>query len=238
MNKIRNNFKIIFITFVVSGIIFSTLGVYAGIIINSNTVSYNNATGLDSTNVQDAIDELYSKTTIGDALSRDILSSKSAMSKGREVLGTMPNNEAWSYTPEDIEKVFIPEGYHNGEGYIDTQGLYDKLYVEVPLQIMAKEPDKVDRKTVKAGKSVSIDCGFKTSHMTIAYRNDNTSVDRIGLGFFDFVNEKRYLYWAANPSEYQDDRGFSFNITNVTDTGFTYKSTATTDHYIIMFIYR
>ena len=52
------------IGFVVGAIVFSGIGVYAAITFPSNEVSYDNkASGLKSTNVKDAIDELYSACT-------------------------------------------------------------------------------------------------------------------------------------------------------------------------------
>ena len=48
------------IGFIIGAIVFGTIGVYAAIIIAGSQVSYSNAsTGLSSTNVQGAIDELY-----------------------------------------------------------------------------------------------------------------------------------------------------------------------------------
>lgn len=60
---INNNIKV-FIAFII-GLILATTGVYATSILNSKEVPYSNAnSGLSSTNVQSAIDELYNKTTM------------------------------------------------------------------------------------------------------------------------------------------------------------------------------
>ena len=67
MNKVRkifkNNYKILI--GLILGVIISVGGVYAAATISGSTVSYSNTTsGLSSTTVQDAIDELYNKTDI------------------------------------------------------------------------------------------------------------------------------------------------------------------------------
>ena len=49
--------------FVLGGIVFGTIGVYAATTLLSQSVSYNNTTsGASSTNVQGALDELYTKS--------------------------------------------------------------------------------------------------------------------------------------------------------------------------------
>ena len=69
MKKKKEKFiKQNFIGFIIGGIIFGTLGVYAAITFPSNEVSFDpsNST-LTSTNVKDAIDELYKKCTTSSA---------------------------------------------------------------------------------------------------------------------------------------------------------------------------
>lgn len=44
------------------------------------------------------------------------------------LVGTMPNNGAWSNTPTVNGKVSIPSGYHNGKGYVDTMSVYNIGY--------------------------------------------------------------------------------------------------------------
>ena len=58
---LKNNIKL-FLGIIIGGIVFGTIGVYAAILYASSDVSYDNTTsGLTSTNVQDALDELYTK---------------------------------------------------------------------------------------------------------------------------------------------------------------------------------
>lgn len=103
--KKRNFFKQNIIGFIIGGIIFGSLGVYAAITFPSDEVSFDpsNST-LMSTNVQDAIDELYNKcngepTTADQILAREnIVTSGSGLyedeyEKGRYIFkGANPTN--------------------------------------------------------------------------------------------------------------------------------------------------
>lgn len=103
--KKRNFFKQNLIGFIIGGIIFGSLGVYAAITFPSDEVSFDpsNST-LMSTNVQDAIDELYNKcngepTTADQILAREnIVTSGSGLyedeyEKGRYIFkGANPTN--------------------------------------------------------------------------------------------------------------------------------------------------
>ncbi len=60
----KNYLKTNLISFIVGVVIFSCIGVYAVVNFPSNEVTYNNKeSGLKSTNVKDAIDELYTECT-------------------------------------------------------------------------------------------------------------------------------------------------------------------------------
>ena len=65
MKKIKELFKKnikLVIGFIIGGIVFGTIGVYAATALLSQSVYYNNSTsGASSTNVQGALDELYTK---------------------------------------------------------------------------------------------------------------------------------------------------------------------------------
>lgn len=59
-NKIKNFSKKYLIGFVISGILSVSISVYAVVTFPSNDVTYDNSSsGLKSTNVKEAIDELY-----------------------------------------------------------------------------------------------------------------------------------------------------------------------------------
>lgn len=59
---LKTNIKIV-LAFIIGGIVFGTIGVYAATTLLSQSVYYNNSTsGATSTNVQGAIDELYTRS--------------------------------------------------------------------------------------------------------------------------------------------------------------------------------
>lgn len=81
---IKNNVKVL-IAFILGGIILGTGGVYAATVINASDVSYSNASsGMTSTNVQGAIEELYNDSkknldfideTVGTDFAHDVFAS-------------------------------------------------------------------------------------------------------------------------------------------------------------------
>lgn len=65
-NKTKSYLKYTLIGILISGIIFGTLSVYAAITFPSNDISFDSSnSALKSTNIQNAIDELYKKCTTG-----------------------------------------------------------------------------------------------------------------------------------------------------------------------------
>lgn len=77
-DKKKKSLNRIFI-FVLSGLIFGTIGVYAATYFPSDDVTYDNTeSGLSSNNVQDAIDELYENCS-STATSRDYIYSKESI---------------------------------------------------------------------------------------------------------------------------------------------------------------
>ena len=123
----------------------------------SNTIEYSPTdTSWNVSNVNEAINSLYSIKTeldatkteldstktelnstqtslnnlkgIGDATAAQILSGKKAVVKGSTLTGTMTNRGAWTNTPTGSGKVTIPAGYHNGSGYVNTATVYTNGY--------------------------------------------------------------------------------------------------------------
>lgn len=70
------------ILLIIFGIMMFSVGVSAGVVLNANQVSYNNKT------VEDALNDLYSKSNYGDATASDIKSGKTALVNGSIVTGT------------------------------------------------------------------------------------------------------------------------------------------------------
>ena len=63
MKKIFKFVKQNIIGFIIGGIVFGSLGVYAAGVITSQEVTYEDNTSIGATNVQDAIDKLNTKAT-------------------------------------------------------------------------------------------------------------------------------------------------------------------------------
>ena len=87
----------------------------------SSEVSYNKNS---QTNVQGAINDLYSKANYGNATANDILSGKKALVGGKEVVGTFTCTVSASQTPGDAAPENIDEGkiaWVNGEKIVGTR---------------------------------------------------------------------------------------------------------------------
>ena len=66
---------------------------------------------------------------VGDALTENVLDGKTFTNEsGIGLVGTMEDHGAWMNTPVESEKVSIPIGYHNGEGYVDTSVCVQNAY--------------------------------------------------------------------------------------------------------------
>ena len=63
MKKIFKFVKQNIIGFIIGGIVFGSLGVYAAVVITSKEITYEDNTSIGATNVQDAIDKLNTKAT-------------------------------------------------------------------------------------------------------------------------------------------------------------------------------
>ena len=86
-NIIKKNYK--FLLGILIGAIITATSAYAVTSIASSSVAYNNTTsGLSSTNVKDALDEIYSIQNSGNAKASDILAGKKAFSGGKLITGT------------------------------------------------------------------------------------------------------------------------------------------------------
>lgn len=63
---------------------------------------------------------------LGTAAVNNVLDGITFTSKeGLCIEGAMPNNGAWVTTPTENGNILIPEGYHNGNGYVDTSNVYN-----------------------------------------------------------------------------------------------------------------
>jgi len=126
----KGKFKDICIGIIIGGIVFGGMGV-AAVTLEAEQIAY---TPTDSTfkvsNTKMALDELYHLSQLGNASSTDLLIGKEALVGGKKIIGSMVNNGTWINTPTEKGKVIIPEGYHNGSGYVDTTVVYDQAILD------------------------------------------------------------------------------------------------------------
>ena len=120
-NFIRNNVKVV-VAFILGGIILGTCGAYASSVISASDVSYSNASsGIPSTNVQGAIDSLYTKAKDAEAKCPDGYKCTKMMCKRATTLHkeVCANSDTRGYCQAD--------GYSNGSqieyGSLGTKGI-------------------------------------------------------------------------------------------------------------------
>ena len=118
-NFIRNNVKVV-VAFILGGIILGTCGAYASSVISASDVSYSNtSSGIPSTNVQGAIDSLYTKAKDAEAKCPDgYTCTKNPICKRATTLHKETCTQTSNYCAGD--------GYTNGSeieyGSLGTEG--------------------------------------------------------------------------------------------------------------------
>ena len=95
---------------------------------------------IDLTNVKDSDGN---PIAMGSAAENQVLSGETfSNDKGFNKVGTMPNNGAWSSVATGNGKVMIPEGYHNGSGYVDVSGSYNEGFNAGKQSVSVKRMEK------------------------------------------------------------------------------------------------
>ena len=64
--------------------------------------------------------------TSANATAAQILTGQTAYVNGSKITGTMPNRGLWTSNTSGSGNVTIPAGYHNGSGYVNCSGAYNK----------------------------------------------------------------------------------------------------------------
>lgn len=78
-------------------------------------------------NLTDQINALQTQQATGNATTSQVLSGATfSTSNGTGLTGTMKNNGAWTSEITKNGNITIPEGYHNGKGYVSGAGAYNK----------------------------------------------------------------------------------------------------------------
>lgn len=112
-------YSLIFLSGVVFTLLISSTYAANSYVCNASEITYDNAsTTLNSNNINDAIDELADKANYGNVSASDVLSGKTALSKGIKINGSMVNRGAVTSTIIPGESYTIPAGYHDGKGVV------------------------------------------------------------------------------------------------------------------------
>ena len=177
----------IIIEIIIGGIVFGTVGVVAATTISSNQVTYKDQT------LNNSLDELYDSVNLlktkGDAVSNQILTGKTALVKGIEVTGTMPNRGNLNWAPSTSTSYTVPSGYYSG-GTLNSSGAYNTGYnAGVTAADNRANANSTNYKTgynagYSAGKSTSsgaiatltgqISSGYTSPNYNVYRHNDST----------------------------------------------------------------
>jgi len=77
----------------------------------------------------DFMNQGIASAKVGDATIENVLCGKTFTNEsGIGLVGTMEDHGAWMNTPTESEKILIPAGYHNGDGYVDTSVCVQNAY--------------------------------------------------------------------------------------------------------------
>ena len=193
---------------IVTAIVFAGIGAFAAIQYQANEIGYGNGT------VKDAIDDLYTKSSFGNATSSDILNNKTALVNGEQVTGSITTfTPSSSYTPTTSSQTISTSGkYVNGDITIEaipaltiTQAANENVYGDSSTRSLTK--------TLSSGKyivSVSSTTSWGTNpnshseagtggNITIACSNDNCSMEKIA----------GYNQWGACSVKYDASNAFT-----------------------------
>lgn len=126
-------------------------------------------------------------------------------SSGVGLSGTMPNKGAWTNTPTSSIKVMIPEGYHNGSGYVDTAVVYTNGYNAGVT--FAENLTRVDSGNtyVTAVEWTNVELGYKPTHFTFMLIDENGNEYSLATITPDISKiDQRYVQLT--------DTGFTWNV--------------------------
>ena len=175
LNKLKNNSLF---TFILGGLIFGSIGIYGANVYNSNSIEYNPTdSSWKVSNVNDAINSLYSMKqeldnikSIGDATAADVLNDKTAVVKGKKIIGTLTNYKNGQLWINSDNGTFYDNGsYTYNDGNVTNEMLYFKseksgVFTENTRFLFGKKSDFV--KNIRAGLSILGVTGTYTSDAT------------------------------------------------------------------------
>ncbi|MCX4341366.1 MAG: hypothetical protein OSJ72_17190, partial [Lachnospiraceae bacterium] len=90
-------------------------------------------------------------------------------SAGEQITGSMTDNGAWIGNTTSSDNVTIPEGYHNGRGYVKGRGAYDKGVADADART---NPDSTNYKNGYSAGVSSLDGTINNLNGQIASKNN------------------------------------------------------------------
>ena len=124
-------------------------------------------------NLTDQINALQTQKATGNAKTSDVLSGETfSTSTGIGLTGTMKNNGAWTASSSGSGKLTIPQGYHNGQGYVNLSGSYNQGYNDA---IKATSKIKLDYLGSTNFTVTAEQASKYKQYLVIAYRNHRRS---------------------------------------------------------------
>jgi len=200
MNKIFR--KKIIITFIISSILFYSIGIYAATLHHAKDLAYNND-DWNVSNVNDALDSLYlmqyelNSIKLGDAKSSEIMVNKTALVDGKKIIGKVENKGELNWNPSISTTYNVPVGYYTGgtldstsayqSGYDDgySEGSQDGLDDLINSVFTFKLPMKNEFKTDDWSKSASTTYTFTYNKGTITKPSSSTATQaKYGSQYF------------------------------------------------------
>ena len=192
----------------------------------SSSVYYDNrSSASSSSNVSGALNDLYSKISYGNASGSQILSGYSALVNGTKVSGSMTNNGTYTATVAAGKRIYIPEGYHNGYGYIEgkagsgtkeitSNGTYnvvndlgnpETIKVDVPVEII--KPKDLNYKSFESGVIAPYNTYYVKVTSPINYETDDTIVNNTWTGgaTYNVTGSKKSFNWGGIYDPYEKD---------------------------------
>lgn len=162
-----------------------TIGVSAAIVINARDVGY-----IDNKNVEQALNDLYSKSNYGNVNASDIKTGKTALSNGKRVTGSMPD---WSENPQKIDsvriannrlEVAVAKGYHD---HNFDENSYEYLEYDQVANAIGLTANKIVKGNTILGVSGTGSSAVVTSFVTLQYVDASTARYNSGYSGYNYV---------------------------------------------------
>ena len=143
------------------------------------------------------IDDLKTKQATGNATTSQVLSGATfSTSAGIGLTGTMKNNGAWTANTTGNGNITIPEGYHNGKGYVSGAGAYNKGVSDADARVNTNSASyksgytngAASQQIIDMGAGMSFDIKSKFPSTYQSFTANNFIIDIIDTGKLSFYS--------------------------------------------------